>query len=204
MGMVASANYFDVLGVRPIAWARLSARGGREAGRRARGGDQLPAVANAFRRESRTSWASTIEINEHPYTIVGVTPAVFQGSQTGVRTEIWVPIMMEEQVTPQGDLLHDHHYFWLLAFGRLKPGVTLEQAQAEMTLRLKPEAKNYPEEHRGKDTVTVYPLWRNPFGLNLFLSIPAAGADEHRGPGAAAGMHERGESDAGEVGGAAA
>ena len=111
-----------------------------------------------------------MNINKHPYTIVGVTPAVFQGSQTGVRTEIWVPIMMEEQLNPLGNLLHDHHQFWLLAFGRLKPGVMLEQAQQEMTLRLKPEVKNYPEEHKGHDSVTVYPLWRNPFGLNQFLS----------------------------------
>ncbi len=78
--------------------------------------------------------------------------------------------MMEEQLVPQGDLLHDHHYFWLLAFGRLKSGVAPEQAQEEMTLRLKREAKNYPEEHKGHDSVTVYPLWRNPFGLNYFLS----------------------------------
>jgi predicted permease len=78
--------------------------------------------------------------------------------------------MMEAQLDPQGDLLHDHHYFWLLAFGRLKPGVTLQQAQQEMTLRLKPEVMNYPEEHKGHDTVSVYPLWRNPFGLNFFLA----------------------------------
>jgi predicted permease len=78
--------------------------------------------------------------------------------------------MMEAQVNSLGDLLHDHHQFWLLAFGRLKPGVVLSQAQEEMTLRLKPEAKNYPEEHKGHDSVTVYPLWRNPFGLNQFLS----------------------------------
>jgi len=39
-----------------------------------------------------------------------------------------------------------------------------------MTLRMKPEAKNYPEEHKGKDTVVAYPLWRNPWGLNSFLS----------------------------------
>ena len=91
----------------------------------------------------------TIEINQRPYTIVGVTPAVFQGSQTGVRTDLWVPIMMEAQFNPLGDLLHDHHYFWLLAFGRLKPGVSLAQAQEEMTLRLKQEVEKYPEEHKG-------------------------------------------------------
>ena len=45
------------------------------------------------------------------------------------------------------------------------------RAQQEMTLLLKREAKNYPEEHRGHDSVTVYPLWRSPFGANQFLSM---------------------------------
>jgi predicted permease len=168
-GMVASANYFDVLGVRPIL-----GRGFLPAEDEKPGG--APVAVISYRLWQTHFGANpnivgqTIEINQHPYTIVGVTPAVFQGSQTGVRTEIWVPIMMEAQLNPLGDLLHDHHQFWLLAFGRLKPGVALEQAQEEMTLRLKREVKNYPEEHRGHDSVTVYPLWRNPFGLNYFLS----------------------------------
>src|SRR6266550_5308433 len=168
-GMVASANYFDVLGVRLIL-----GRGFLPAEDEKPGG--APVAVISYRLWQTHFGANpdivgqAIEINQHPYTIVGVTPAVFQGSQTGVRTEIWVPVMMEAQLVPQGDLLHDHHYFWLLAFGRLKPGVVAEQAQEEMTLRLKREAKNYPEEHKGHDSVTVYPLWRNPFGLNLFLS----------------------------------
>ncbi len=168
-GMVASANYFDVLGVRPILGrAFLPAEDEKPGG--------APVAVISYRLWQTHFGANpdivgqAIEINRHPYTIVGVTPPVFQGSQTGVRTEIWLPMMMEAQVMPQGDLLHDHHYFWLLAFGRLKPRVKLEQAQAEMTLRLKPEAKNYPEEHKGHDSVTVYPLWRNPFGLNFFLA----------------------------------
>jgi predicted permease len=168
-GMVASANYFDVLGVRPIL-----GRGFLPVEDEKPGG--APVAVISYRLWQTHFGANpdivgqAIEINQHPYTIVGVTPAVFQGSQTGVRTEIWVPIMMEEQLTPGGDLLHDHHYFWLLVFGRLKPGVSLEQAQQEMTVRLKREAKNYPEEHKGHDSVTVYPLWRNPFGLNQFFS----------------------------------
>jgi len=168
-GMVASANYFEVLGVRPIL-----GRGFLPVEDEKPGG--APVAMISYRLWQTHFGANpdivgqAIEINQHPYTIVGVTPAVFQGSQTGVRTEIWVPIMMEEQLVPQGDLLHDHHYFWLLAFGRLKSGVAPEQAQEEMTLRLKREAKNYPEEHKGHDSVTVYPLWRNPFGLNYFLS----------------------------------
>jgi predicted permease len=168
-GMVASANYFDVLGVRPIL-----GRGFLPVEDEKPGG--APVTVISYRLWQTHFGANpnivghTIEINQRPYTIVGVTPAGFQGSQTGVRTEMWLPMMMEAQVNPLGDLLHDHHQFWLLGFGRLKPGVTLEQAQQEMTLRLKTEAKNYPEEHRGHDFVTVYPLWRNPFGLNYFLA----------------------------------
>jgi predicted permease len=173
-GMLASANYFDVLGVRPIL-----GRGFLTVEDEKPGG--APVAVISYRLWQTHFGANpnivgqTIEINQHPYTIVGVTPPVFQGSQTGVRTEIWVPIMMEAQLNPLGDLLHDHHQFWLLAFGRLKPGVVVQQAQEEMTLRLKREVKNYPEEHKGHDSVTVYPLWRNPFGLNFFLStlLPA-------------------------------
>ena len=82
----------------------------------------------------------------------------FRGSQTGLRSEIWVPVMMEEQLMPRNDLLHDHHYFWLVVMGRLKPGVQPEQAQAEMTALVQREVKNYPEEHRGHDSVTVSPF----------------------------------------------
>jgi predicted permease len=168
-GMVASANYFDVLGVRPVL-----GRGFLPEEDEKPGGASVAVISYRLWKThfgaNRNIVGQTIQINQRPYTIIGVTPAAFQGSQTGVRTDIWAPIMMEAQLDPQGDLLHDHHYFWLLGFGRLKPGVTLEQAQQEMTLRLKPEVKNYPEEHKGHDSVTVYPLWRNPFGLNFFLA----------------------------------
>jgi len=168
-GMVASANYFDVLGVRPILGRGFLPEEDEKPG-------GAPVAVISYRLWQARFGSNpeivgqTIGINQHPYTIVGVTPAVFQGSQTGVRTDIWVPMMMEAQFEPLGDLLNDHHQFWLLAFGRLKPGIRLEQAQQEMTLRLKQEVESYPEEHKGHESVTVYPLWRNPFGLNQFLS----------------------------------
>ena len=168
-GMVASANYFDVLGVRPILGRGFLPEEDAKPG-------GAPVAVISYRLWQARFGSNpeivgqTIGINQHPYTIVGVTPAVFQGSQTGVRTDIWVPMMMEAQFEPLGDLLNDHHQFWLLAFGRLKPGIRLEQAQQEMTLRLKPEVESYPDEHKGHESVTVYPLWRNPFGLNQFLS----------------------------------
>ena len=167
--MVASANYFDVLGVRPFL-----GRGFIPAEDEKPGG--APVAVISYRLWQTHFAASpdilgqTIELNQRPYSIVGVTPAAFHGSQTGVRTDLWVPIMMEQQFDPRGDLLHDHHYFWLLGFGRLKPGVTLVQAQEEMTRRMKREVDSYPEEHKGHTAVTVYPLWRNPFGLNFVMA----------------------------------
>jgi predicted permease len=169
-GMVTTANYFDVLGVRPIL-----GRGFLPAEDEKPGGAPVAVISY---RLWQTHFAANpnvvgqhIEINQHSYTIVGVTPAEFQGSQTGLRMEIWVPIMMAPQLMPGNDLLHDHHNLWLFAFGRLKAGVTLPQAQAEMSLLLQREARNYPEEHKGHDSVTVYPLWRNPFSFNIFFSI---------------------------------
>ena len=168
-GMVASAGYFDVLGVRPVL-----GRGFLPAEDEKPGGAPIAVISYRLWQThfgaNPNIVGQNIELNQHPYSIVGVTPAVFQGSQTGVRTDIWVPIMMGAELDPRGDLLHAHNEFWLIVFGRLKPGVALAQAQEEMTLRLKPEVKNYPNEHRGHDSVTVYPLWRNPFGLNFFLA----------------------------------
>jgi len=168
-GMVASANYFDVLGVKPIL-----GRGFLPEEDEKPGGAPVAVISYRLWQTHFGGNADVlgqqVEINQHPYTIVGVTPAVFQGSQTGVRMEIWVPIMMVDQIVPRSDLLHDHHYFWLFAFGRLKPGVLPEKAQEEMTVLLQPEVKSFPEEHRGHDSVSVYPLWRSPFGLNFFLA----------------------------------
>lgn len=168
-GMVASANYFDLLGVRPFL-----GRGFLPADDDKPGGAPVAVISY---RLWQTHFAADpnivgqmVELNQHPYSIVGVTPAAFQGSQTGVRTDIWVPIMMEAQLNPLGDLLRDHHYFWLFAFGRLKPGVSLAQAQDEMTRLLKREVDNYPEEHKGHRAVSVYPLWQNPFGLNFVMA----------------------------------
>ena len=168
-GMVASANYFDVLGVRPILGRGFLPEEDEKPG-------GAPVTVISYRMWQTHFGADpgvigqTLDINQHRYTIVGVTPAVFQGSQTGLRMELWIPMMMEDQLEPQGDLLHDHHYFWLNMLGRMKPGVSPAKAQEEMTLLLKREVRDYPDEHRGHDAVTLYPLWRSP-GANQFFSM---------------------------------
>lgn len=168
-GTVASANYFDVLGVQPIR-----GRGFLPAEDQTPGG--APVAVISYRlwqthfRGSESILGQAISINQQKYTIVGVTPPLFQGSQTGLRSDLWIPVMMEQQVLPNGDLIHDNHFFWLLALGRLKPGIPLEQAQEELTVLMQPMARQYPEEHKGHEAVTLFPLWRGPFGANAFFS----------------------------------
>src|SRR5262249_14579166 len=147
-GMITSANYFDLLGVRPILRRTLLPAEDTTPG-------GAPVVVISYRlwqpqfAGRKDVLGQTMDLNEHRYTIVGVTPAVFQGSQTGVHADLFVPVMMQSMLVPQGDLIHDHHYFWLFVFGRLKPGVTLQRAQEEMSIRLKPEVPHYPDHPPG-------------------------------------------------------
>ena len=168
-GTVASANYFDVLGVKPVR-----GRGFLPEEDRTPGGAAVVVISyrlwQTHFRGSDAILGQTISLNQHTFTVVGVAPPVFQGSQTGLRCDLWVPVMMERQFLPNGDLIHDYHFFWLLALGRLKPGIPLEQAQQELTVLMQPMAQQYPEEHKGHEAVTLTPLWRGPFGANAFFS----------------------------------
>ncbi len=92
---------------------------------------------------------STIRINSTPFTVVGVMPAHFRGSYQLISTEVWAPIMMHNQVRPIG-LSHERRgWGWLGATGRLKPGVTIEQAQAEMNRVAQLLEKDFPRFNKG-------------------------------------------------------
>jgi predicted permease len=168
-GTLASANYFTVLGVKPIR-----GRGFLPEEDQTPGG--APVAVISYRlwqthfRASDAILGQTISVNRHSFTIVGVAPPLFQGSQTGLRCDLWVPVVMDEQLLPNGDLIHDNHYFWLLALGRLKPGTPLERAEQELTVLMQPMVRQYPEEHKGHETVTLTPLWRGPFSANAFFA----------------------------------
>jgi predicted permease len=168
--VLASGSYFDVLEVRPIL-GRVFV----PADDRLLNGAPVAVISYALWQKrfggDPQVVGRSVDINLHRYTIVGVAPAEFHGSQTGVRSDLWVPMAMEPQINPQGDLLHDHHFFWLFSMGRLNPGVSLRQAQQEMDLHLQAEVKRYPQEHKGHNTVAVHPLWRAPFSANAIFSL---------------------------------
>ena len=132
---MVSGNYYTLLGV-PAAAGRLIAPDD----------DRAPG-ANAVAVLSHTYWTRqfggdasvigrVVRLNGHPFTIVGVSAPEFFGTRVGERADITVPISMQVQASPEtGASLIDGegvHQFWLEVIGRLRPGVSMPQAQAEL------------------------------------------------------------------------
>jgi predicted permease len=82
----------------------------------------------------RTVVGRTIALNSHAMTVIGVAQPGFDGAELGVPTKVFVPIMMKTEMTPHSDGLKDRRrrLSWVTAYGRLKPGVNLEQAQLSL------------------------------------------------------------------------
>jgi predicted permease len=167
--MFSSANFFDALGVHPILGRGfLPVEGTKPGG--------APVAVISYRLW-QTYFGSdpsiigrTVQINKRPYAIIGVTPAVFQGPQSGLRADMWLPVMMIQQFTGgSDDFLNRRDAHWMMAIGHLKPDVTREQAQAEMNTLYGQIAKQFPDSHKDRDSVILYPLWRAPFGANYYL-----------------------------------
>ena len=110
-----------------------------------------------------------IRINLRPYTIVGVAPKGFQGCETGLRADVWIPLGMAPQVWGF-DFMEDRGVSWLNVLGTLRPGVNRRQAEKELDLAMQHIAEAYPDSHRGNNRITLDPLWRSPFGANVYLA----------------------------------
>ena len=98
LGFLVSANYFDVLGVRPIL-----GRGFLPAEELKPEGAPVVVISYGLWQTHFGGDASvigrTLHINQHPFTIVGVTPDVFRGSMTGLRADLWIPLVMDPVIS---------------------------------------------------------------------------------------------------------
>ena len=82
----------------------------------------------------RTIVGRTIALNSYAMTVIGVAQPGFDGVELGVPAKVFVPIMMKTEMTPHSDGLKDRRrrLSWVTAYGRLKPGVSPEQAQLSL------------------------------------------------------------------------
>lgn len=127
-GELVSGNYFDVLGVRP-ALGRLFT----DEDDRVPGAGTVVVLSHGYwtRHFGADSGIlnKTLTINGVPMTVVGVSRAGFSGVQVGQLPDIFIPITMKAQMTPNWDGLNDHRDYWLAIMGRLNPGLTAADAE---------------------------------------------------------------------------
>src|SRR5262249_166371 len=83
----------------------------------------------------------TVRLNGYPFTIIGVASAGFEGEVVGDGQDLWVPMMMQAQLMKGREWLNDPGSSWLQIMARLKPGVTLDQAKANINLIFDQEIK---------------------------------------------------------------
>ncbi len=164
-GEIVSGNFFQVLGVQAALGRTLSPAD-----------DQTPG-AHPVTVISHGLWQGRfggdagiigrqITLNGQSFTIIGVMPANFQGIVTGRVDDIYVPMMMQAIMRPprggysgekNPDLLQVRGNRWLWLIGRLKPGVTREQAQSSLLAITKEQERLYPDTNR-KRMATLTPV----------------------------------------------
>lgn len=152
-GQFVSGNYFDVLRINPTLGRPFAADEDRTPGTHA-------VVVISHRLWQRRFAADqnivgkTIELNSRPFHVIGVAPEFFNGTNFGLALDFWVPMMMVEDLKRDPGLLAARNAQWLTILGRLKPGVTKEQAEAGMAAISQRLNQTYPN-IRAKSTRAI-------------------------------------------------
>jgi putative ABC transport system permease protein len=177
---VVTANYFDTLGIHPFMGRFFLPREDTTPG-------AAPVVVLGYAAwQGRFGGASdilgrTIKLNNTPFNIIGIGPKGFKGVYAVFGPDVWVPSMMAEQILPaqQGNALSDRAILLFTGIGRLRPGLTLAQARAELNIVASSLEKEFPDADQGQ-AVALRPLneaaygpERQPllFGSTLLMAI---------------------------------
>jgi predicted permease len=169
---LVSANYFDLLKVKPALGRTFRPDEGRDQ----EGGAPVAVISygmwrTRFGGDSKVL-GKTIRLNRHELTIVGVAPQGFHGTLAGVVFDVWMPVTMATAMgTGNGTLHYRGTRDETSTIVRLKPGVTVEQARAEVAALGRRLAATYRATNRGVD-LTVTPLWQGHLGAQGMLLQP--------------------------------
>jgi len=147
-GYLATGNYFDVLGVRP------------RIGRFFHQQDDLHEGQAALAVLSYDCWTArfggdpsvvgrTIRLNRTPFTVVGVAPQGFRGTELFFQPDVWVPMMMEPQIEVGNPWLDNRNTWNTWVIGRLARGVTVQRAEADLNAAAAELAREYPRINEG-------------------------------------------------------
>lgn len=167
-GALASSNYFETLGVRPLLGRTLLPSLPNERTGLAEAVIGYDLWQNRYASDPNIV-GKTIQINLHPYAIVGVAPRGFHGCKSGLGADIWIPLGMDANVWGSGRRINDRGTEWLNVLGRLRPGIDASQAAVELNVLMQHIVERYPIDHQGPNQISTDPLWRSPFGANVYF-----------------------------------
>src|SRR5262249_29020111 len=144
-GELVSGNYFDVMGVKPAL-----GRGFLPEEDRTPNAHPVVVLSNSLWQRRFNSdqgvVGKTVYLNGLPFTVVGVMPESFLGSIFFYRDSFWTPAMMAQKFGRRAEWQTDRGYELFNLYGRLKPGVTMAQAEADLNLVAGGFAKLYPRD----------------------------------------------------------
>ncbi len=163
---LVSGNYFQVLGVRAALGRVFTAAEAPATGK----GALVVLGYNYWQRQFGGDpgiVGRTIELNGQGFMVAGVAPAAFNGTTTFGNPEIWAPITMYPVLITGQFLTYfpERRPRMLAAFGRLAPGVTLQQAKAAVKVTARELEDRYPADNRGQ-SATLIPLLETGLGAN--------------------------------------
>ena len=165
-GQIATSNFFDVLGVKPLHGRTFTPDNDAKAG-----ADPVLVLSETYWRKRFNADPAVIgrvvRVNQHPFTIVGVVPAAFLGTMSGLRCDFWAPVTMHREVANFGSLEYRGDR-WLHTQVRLQPGVTLAAAQTVLDTFSAREEQAYPKTNR-EIRFIVLPFSRAPYGIQPML-----------------------------------
>ena len=171
LGAIVSENYFPTLGIHPALGRIFAPDDARSA---------YPTVMLSYNFWSRSLSSDaaivgkTIKLNGKSFNVIGITPQDFMGTYSNI-PNVWLPVSSLRWLEPGNNMLGERENDCCQVFGRLRPGVTREQAQTELTVLSEQLRKTYPvgSAHRNAVTIAVTP--GSPFGTGERSSAKSIG-----------------------------
>ena len=144
---LVSGNYFSLLGAQPALGRGFLAEEDLKP-------TPVAVVSYGFWERSLGSDPAivgrTLTLNRTPFTVVGIAPKGFTGTFLGGGPSVWVPMSMHDVIQPNFDWYEQRRGLFLFAFGRMKPGVSLDQASANMRTVFAQLEQAFPNDNKGR------------------------------------------------------
>ena len=147
--MMVSGNYFDVLGVKPALGRFFAGDEQRDTFDSAPVAVLSDALWKGRFNASPRVVGQTVRLNRRNYTVIGVAPEGFYGTITGLRFDLYVPLTMQASLTGNSQWLSARDSRALYLFAQLKPGVSIDQARAEVRTIADALGREFPRTNKG-------------------------------------------------------